>query len=145
MKDIADCIMHSGLHEFNYITTFFTWKNKSIWSRIDQALHNEFWQDTFAQTQVTYMTQSLSDHTSITLSFPNWKKPKHLFLFHDMWAKDGSFKDIITQTKVKETQSSSLVALQRVLYSLRKPFKQMNKHKYADIYAQQIKAREELS
>jgi len=69
------------------------------------------------------MTQSLLDHTPITLSFPNCPKQKHVFLFCDMWTKDGSFKHNVTQIMVKAIQSCSLVALQKVLYSLRKLFK----------------------
>jgi len=42
MKDFTDCIIHSGLYQFNFVGAFFTWTNKSMWPRIDRALHNEF-------------------------------------------------------------------------------------------------------
>ena len=36
-------------------------------------------------------------------------------------------------------------SLQKVLYNLRAPLRQLNRHKFADIYAQQTIARNELS
>jgi len=43
------------------------------------------------------------------------------------------------------TLKSHLRVLQQVLCSLRDPLKQLNRHKFADIYTQQAKARNELS
>ena len=45
----------------------------------------------------------------------------------------------------KTQKGSHLKNLQRVLCGLRGPLMQLNRHKYADIYAQQIKARKELT
>jgi len=41
-RDFASCINQSGLKEFKYERAFFTWTNKTVWSRIDRAFHNEF-------------------------------------------------------------------------------------------------------
>ena len=95
IKDFADCILQSGLHEFNYVGAFFTWTNKTIWSRIDRALYNDLWHDTFVFTHVNFMTQGLSNDTPITLSFPHCLEPKHSLIFCDMWTKDRKFKDLV--------------------------------------------------
>ncbi|KAJ8432338.1 hypothetical protein Cgig2_020687 [Carnegiea gigantea] len=42
-SDFAACIKQCGLQEFNYKRAFFTWTNKTVWSRIDRALHNELY------------------------------------------------------------------------------------------------------
>ncbi|KAJ8419892.1 hypothetical protein Cgig2_017702 [Carnegiea gigantea] len=57
---------------------------QTIWSRIDRALHNELWYEGFAYTHVDYMTQGLSDHTPITMSFPHFLRPRNTFQFCDM-------------------------------------------------------------
>ncbi|KAJ8419296.1 hypothetical protein Cgig2_013319 [Carnegiea gigantea] len=89
IKSFADRITQSGLQEFLYVGTFFTWTNKSIWSRIDIALYNEYWHDTFDFTHFHFLIQGLSDHSLISLSFPHCPKPKYSFLFCDMWTRDG--------------------------------------------------------
>jgi len=43
------------------------------------------------------MSQGLSDHTPIILSFPHCPKPKSSFQFCEMWTKDQSSKDIVKQ------------------------------------------------
>ncbi|KAJ8435936.1 hypothetical protein Cgig2_013283 [Carnegiea gigantea] len=61
-----------------------------------------------------------------------------------MWTKDRGFKDLVKQSPEQAQQGSRLKALKQVLSSLRHPLKQLNKNRFADIYAQQVKAREEL-
>ena len=96
-KDFATCITQNGMQEFQYEGAFLTWTNKTIWSRIDRAFHNDFWYECIAYTRVHYKPQGLPDHTPITLSFPHYPKPKSLFQFCEMWTKDKGFKDIVKQ------------------------------------------------
>ncbi|KAJ8438897.1 hypothetical protein Cgig2_007742 [Carnegiea gigantea] len=112
--------------------------NKIIWSRIDRAFYNGIWHDTFDYTH------GLSDHTPIVLDFPNCPKSKPSFMFCDMWAKDANFKNMIKEIMEYHLPVSRLKALQTVLNKLRKPLQLLNKKKFADIYNQQVKARNEL-
>ena len=41
-RDFTSCINQNGLTEFQYEGAFFTWTNKTVWSRIDRAFHNDF-------------------------------------------------------------------------------------------------------
>ena len=88
MQDFGNCINTCGLQEFNYIGAFFTWTSRTIWSRIDRALHNSLWFDTFDFTHVVYQAQGLSDHSPISLDLPTCPKPRRSFQFCDMWVKD---------------------------------------------------------
>ena len=144
MRDFGDCKTQCGLEELNYVGAFYTWTNKSIWSRIDRALHNGLWYDVFDFTQVVYQASGLSDHTRIVLDFPACPKPKKTFMFCDMWIKDARFKEIVLYHMEQRGQGYALKVLQKLLQSLRKPLKELNNHKFADIYAQQVKARSEL-
>ncbi|KAJ8444593.1 hypothetical protein Cgig2_013872 [Carnegiea gigantea] len=72
------CIQHCGRQEFSYEGAFFTLTNKTVWSRIDRALHNELWYESHDFIHVHYMSQGLSGHTPIILSFPHYPKPRKL-------------------------------------------------------------------
>jgi len=75
-RDFATCINKNGLQKFQYEGAFFTWTNKTIWSRINKVFHNELWYECFAYIHAHYMSQGLSDHTPIILSFPQGPKPR---------------------------------------------------------------------
>jgi len=126
------------------VGAFYTWTNKQIWSRIDRALHNSLWLDMFDFTHVSYQAHSLSYHTPIVLDFPVCPRPKKAFRFCDMWTKDVQFKDMVKYYRDRCVQGPALKVLQHLLSSLRKPLMELNKHKFADIYAQQLRARNDL-
>ncbi|KAJ8421214.1 hypothetical protein Cgig2_028027 [Carnegiea gigantea] len=144
MRDFGECIHQCGLQEFYYVGAFFTWTNKTVWSRIDGALHKGIWFDIFDFTHVVYQANGLSDHTPIMLDFPACPRPKKNFMFCDMWIKDAHFKEMVKSHMDRRGQGSALKVLQQLLHSLKKALRELNKHKFADIYAQQIKARTEL-
>ena len=89
--------------------------------------------------------QGLFDHTVVTLSFPHLLKLKSTFIFYDMWAKDVEFSDIVKSKMPLSQRGSHLKQLQQVLGKLKYPFQQLNKRKYNDIYAQQTKAKANLT
>jgi len=111
---------------------------------MDRALHNGIWFDMFDFTHVVYQANGLSDHTPIMLDFPACPRPKKNFMFCEMWIKDAHFKEIVKSHMDRRGQASALKVLQQLLHSLKKPNRELNKYKFADIYAQQIKARTEL-
>ncbi|KAJ8440952.1 hypothetical protein Cgig2_020494 [Carnegiea gigantea] len=111
ITDFADCLLRCRLHEFHHTGVFFTWTNKTIWSRIDMAFYNDFWHDSFDFTHVHYLTQGPSDHSPIALSFPSCPKPKSSFQFCDMWAKDETFEAIILNSMQHQQSHTYLGAL----------------------------------
>ncbi|KAJ8420081.1 hypothetical protein Cgig2_019937 [Carnegiea gigantea] len=115
-----------------------------VWSRIDRALYNELWYEVFAYTHMHCMSQGMSDHTPIVLSFPHGPKPRYTFQFCDMWTKNKGFRDMVKHSLAQIQNGSKLKALQEVLYNLKHPFKQLSQSRYADIYVQQARARNEL-
>ena len=62
-----------------------------------------------------------------------------------MWTRGGQFKEKVQNCLAQVRHDFHLVALKTVLYSLRHPLKLMSKHKYTDIYTQQVRARDALS
>ena len=43
IKPFADCISSCDMHELNFMGPYYSWTNKTIWSRIDRAFVNTLW------------------------------------------------------------------------------------------------------
>ena len=139
LKGFSECLRQSSLQEFIHHGASFSWTNKTIWSRIDRALLNTLWYDTFDFTLVTYQSQSLSDHTPSTLDFYSYPKLKKTFHFYEMWAKDAMFKELVQHNIERSMPISKLQALKNFLCSLKHSLKQLNRSKYTYIYEQQAR------
>ena len=70
-EDFADCMQACQLQEFHYDGPFFTWTNKTVWSKIGRAFHNDLWYEAFSFTHVQLLPQGLLDHTPLRLGFPS--------------------------------------------------------------------------
>ena len=95
--DFADCLTQCELQEVPLKGAFFTWTNKTIWSRIDRALVNCYWYHDLGLTQAVCISEGLSDHTPIKIKLLTTPGPKVRFKFCDMWTLDPLFSDIITE------------------------------------------------
>ncbi|KAJ8419236.1 hypothetical protein Cgig2_013533 [Carnegiea gigantea] len=126
VKSFTECIHSCGLQELPSRGSYFSWTNKTIWSRIDRAFVNTLWYSHFDFSQVLYMSHSLSDHTPPLLHLINSPKPRKAFHFCEMWTRDPSVQTIIhnmmltaspnnEQLKLAETQArehySSIISL----------------------------------
>ncbi|KAJ8421817.1 hypothetical protein Cgig2_023810 [Carnegiea gigantea] len=109
---------------------YFSWTNKITWSRIDR---------------VNYLPNRLSDHTPLHIILPSCPRPKHEFTFCDMWTKDPHYMDLV-KAKMKLLQEDSrLGQLKALLNKLKPALRKLNKDKYAYLYEQQARAREDMS
>ena len=95
IKHFVECIEACELYKMRSSGLHFSQTNNTTWSRIDWALSNTYQQGTFDFLQVTYMPQSLSDHTPLLMGFPSCHKPTSTFMFHDMQMKCLEFDDIV--------------------------------------------------
>ena len=55
-KDFTECTQQCNLHEFQYEGAFFSWTNKTVWSKIDRAFHNDLWYEAFSFTHVQLLS-----------------------------------------------------------------------------------------
>ena len=90
-REMTDFIEHGGLSEMRWNGPYYTWTNKSIWSRIDRAIVNIHWYEVFDYTHNQYLANGLSDHSPMFIHFPSSPKPKRTFLFCEMWCKHPNF------------------------------------------------------
>ncbi|KAJ8421701.1 LOW QUALITY PROTEIN: hypothetical protein Cgig2_002598 [Carnegiea gigantea] len=110
--------LNNLLHTYELWTgAYFSWTNETIWSRINRVLINAYWFGTFEFTLIHYLTNGLSDHTPMLIEYSSSPKPKSKFQFYDM----GDF-----------------------LNKLRPHLKQLNRDYFADLRAQQDKAKSNI-
>jgi len=140
IRDFADCMLNCELQEMRSMGAYYSWTNKTIWTRIDRVFHNSYWYSNFNYTHVRYMTNSLSDHTPILINVPTTLKPRPRFQFCDMWSKHPDFHTIINKAK-PPTQGSALKQLENFLFNLRPRLTQLNNNNYADLHEQKAKAK----
>ena len=95
IRDMREFMETNELEELRSIGAYYSWTNKTVYSRIDRALVNVYWSEEFGFTQVRYDNQSLSDHAPLLIQFPTSPREKKRFQFCDMWTKHQKFESII--------------------------------------------------
>ena len=123
---------------------FFSWTNKTIWSRIDRVFINILWHEVFDYTIAKYLPQGLSDHTPILVHFHTSPKPPHQFQFCDMWSSHQDFQDIVL-SGLPDSSSPDILRLTRVYLSQqRNRLRHLNHSRFNDLRRQQEIARDRL-
>ena len=145
IRPLNDCINTCEVQELRSIGPYYTWTNKSIWTRIDRAFVNALWYDLFDFCQVIYMANSLSDHTALIIDSPKCPKPPPTFHFCDMWTRDADFIHLVEAHITAAYQKKDpFICLFWYLHRTRKELQKLNKHQYADLKSQLSKARNDL-
>ncbi|KAJ8419275.1 hypothetical protein Cgig2_018750 [Carnegiea gigantea] len=67
LEDLNNLLHTCELQEIRWTGAYFSWTNKTIWSRIDRALTNAYWFETSDFTLTHYLTNGLSDHTPMLI------------------------------------------------------------------------------
>jgi len=123
---------------------YYTWTNKTIWSRIDRALINIYWYEGFDFTQNHYLTNGLLYYSPMMLHFSSIAKPRSRFQFCEMWTKHPDFNRVVDSvlSPVSSEPQNQLRTAQAHLRSLLSKF---NRDHFADLRSPQEKARKELT
>ncbi|KAJ8420904.1 hypothetical protein Cgig2_013561 [Carnegiea gigantea] len=122
---------------------YYTWTNKTIWSKIDRVFINDCWHDVFYYTIAKYLSSGLSDHAPVIIQFPDSPRPKPQFQFYEMWIKYREFHKLIDSI-IPDSSNHKMLQLNKFLSQLRPLLMHLNRHSYADLKLQQVKARAEL-
>ncbi|KAJ8419799.1 hypothetical protein Cgig2_030528 [Carnegiea gigantea] len=144
IESFGDCIIACELQELRSIGPYYTWTNKTIYTRIDRAFVNTYWFNPFAFCQVTYMKNTLSDHTALVMDIPWCPKPKTIFQFCYLGVRDPSFLPLIASIKSKLPYTDPLTKLKGFLRDTKSALQKLNKNKFANLRAQLCKARADL-
>ncbi|KAJ8421553.1 hypothetical protein Cgig2_004598 [Carnegiea gigantea] len=110
-----------------------------------QGYNQPLWYDVFDFTQATYLANGLYDCTPIIIEFLHCPRIKPKFSYYDMWSTDPSLSDIIEIYYRSRSAGNKLYQLKHLLSSLKKDLMKLNKNKFSDLHAQQVKARNDLT
>jgi len=124
-----------------YSGAYYTWSNKTVWSRIDRALISGYWHDPFDYGHVKFAANGLSDHSPIIIQFLQTSKPRHAFQYCDMWSHHSTYQGLISQALAQVKGSNCFQQMQALLGALRPLLSKLNCDKFRDLRAQQEKAR----
>ena len=96
VKDFTACLEACDLEEMRSTGPYYSWINKTIWSRTDRVFTSQYWHLTMDFTQALYLSNGLSDHTPIHIQSHNGPKPRPSFVYCNMWSTNNDFLDIVT-------------------------------------------------
>lgn len=135
IRDMRHFMDTNELEELRSMGAYYSWTNKTVYSRIDRALVNVYWHEAFSFTQVRYDNQSLSDHTNLLIKFPDSPREKTRFQFCDMWTKHQQFESIILASL--PSAPYSLKKLKLFKDRIRPRLWELNKAHFQDLREQQ--------
>jgi len=104
----AKCLEDCELQEVKSIGTFFTWTNRSTWSKIDTMVANSRWYQEIEYTHISCITEEFSDHTPLKINFPGCPKRRDHFKFCEIWCNDPKYKEIVQMQSQKRRKRNKM-------------------------------------
>lgn len=95
MKDLKECLLALEMDDIRGIGPFFTWWNSQtenpIHKKLDRALGNASWLNSFPLAQASYAPRGVSDHSHVILNtgIPLVKSRKPFQFFNHLILLDG--------------------------------------------------------
>ncbi|KAJ8431896.1 hypothetical protein Cgig2_009963 [Carnegiea gigantea] len=141
IKDFAECLEACELNEMRSTGAYYSWTNKTIWSRIDRVFVNPYWPFSADFTQATYLANGLSDHSPIMIQFHDAPKPKTSFQYCNMWSSHKDFQHIVASVAKNYELKACLHSFQNFLKHLKK----LNRDKFGYLHEQIAIHKDKLS
>ncbi|KAJ8431546.1 hypothetical protein Cgig2_009624 [Carnegiea gigantea] len=144
IQELTNFIANCEVLEMPSSGAFFTWTNKTIWSKIDRVFINSVWHNVFDYTLATVLPPGLSDHSPILTQSHGTSKPPLQFQFYDMWSSDKDFLSIVSKN-LPNINSPTIMRLVRVYFvNLRHQLGKLNRSHFNDLKGQQESSRNAL-
>ncbi|XP_062085606.1 uncharacterized protein LOC133791704 [Humulus lupulus] len=119
--------------------SYFTWTNNQeglarIFSKIDHALINEEWLDSFLHCLVVFKWEVVSDHCSCIISnIPLEAMGTKLFRFYNFWSCHLDFIQLVLNSWRAPVHATGLRAIFTRLVRLKHKLKKLNRDRFGDI------------
>ncbi|KAG2258855.1 hypothetical protein Bca52824_078149 [Brassica carinata] len=93
MRLFRECLLEADLQDLNYRGNTFSWWNKSkvlpVAKKLDRALVNDEWGNSFPTAVASFGSPGFSDHApisiSLSISSPSIKRPEFLPMIAEKW------------------------------------------------------------
>lgn len=152
--DFKHCINDCELIELPSSGLFYTWSNQQIdrpiMSKLDRALCNTFWLETFPTSFYKVTPPLSSDHSPIVVSMDLLSPPSHRFLFKNYWIATEGFAEIVRQAWETYFQGDPFYVLSNKLRMVKRSIKNTKlvniplKRQMDEIILKQVKVMKKL-
>lgn len=143
VNEFNDCISDSGLLEFAFSGSKFTWKksNQRMWQRLDRYLCNSDWLSLCYDIQAVHLNRENSDHAPLLGLFKlSSASGQGCFRFQHMWVKHKEFKQMVKENWDQQIDGSPIIRFAAKLSRLRKRLKIWNKENFGNIFSNVLDA-----
>ncbi|MQM00346.1 hypothetical protein Taro_033080 [Colocasia esculenta] len=140
LRDFNNCIDQAFLMDLKIVGKTLSWSNHSVGirriaCRLDRALVNQCWLDSFQDSYVSYGDTLHSDHAQLTIFteelIAGGPKP---FRFFTMWAQHESFHSTVQNAWSLDAQGTPLFVLSQKLRAVKEALKVWNRNVFGRIH-----------
>ncbi|CAI9094645.1 OLC1v1030420C1 [Oldenlandia corymbosa var. corymbosa] len=117
----------------------YTWYNnrvgeERVYAKLDRALVNGEWVDTFPDSLVSVQMEGISDHTPLVVQIENKIQKKATpFKFFNMWSLKDQFRVIVQRSWDQPVEGTRMFQICEKLKRLKYPLKQLNSEVFTNI------------
>ncbi|XP_074305113.1 uncharacterized protein LOC141640051 [Silene latifolia] len=120
-----------------------TWTNKQdissiVWSKLDRALANSSWLNTFPGTCASFLPASISDHSPVLVTVFEDKHVGSRFSFLNSWVEHPDYHNLVSKAWQEPVAGSTMFKLFKKLKNVKGKLKKLHKENFTHM-AQQIK------
>lgn len=149
LSDFQDCVNDAGLIDLPSNGFLFTWSNLRadypIKSKIDRAMCNSFWLDTYSSSSYKVPSPLSSDHSPLILSLNNQRQKIHRFIFQNYWVNLPNFKSEVQNAWSKYVSGDPMMVLLKKLQAVKEALKKIKiDHSPLEQQVSYLKAEQEL-
>ena len=135
LQDFVDCYSDLGLGSINTHGPLYTWTNGRVWSKLDRALCNQAWFNSFGNYACEVMEFiSISDHTPLVVTtelvVPRGNSP---FKFNNAIVDHPNFLRIVADDWKQNIHGCSMFKVCKKLKALKAPLKNLFKQEFNNI------------
>ncbi|XP_074283224.1 uncharacterized protein LOC141607772 [Silene latifolia] len=119
--------------------SFFTWNNKheqgtKVYSRIDKALINNDWLDTFSESFANFMPEGNFDHCPCLIRFDaSTDRRRAPFKYVNIWSAAAGFEEMVNTAWKGNVIGTPMFKNVVKLKALKRELKKLNKDQFSDI------------
>nr|XP_027096084.1 uncharacterized protein LOC113715980 [Coffea arabica] len=134
MEEFNEAIFSCGLADVGFDGPQFTWTNGTVWQRLDRAIANSAWMDTFDVTKVSHLVRGRSDHAPLLIKCGMHKAHSSSFRFLNVWANHSSFMDVVRDAWQVPVQAGGMLGFHQRLSSVKHKLRCWSRQSFGDIF-----------
>ena len=143
--EFSNLVNYACLQDLRYTGLFFTWSNSSTRRKLDRALVNPGWLESFPTASANFLPPGISDHSPIVVNVLAHHRKKGMpFKFYNCWASLEHFPAVVQNVWLQPSNGNFQFQLFLKLKSLKFDLKKLAKISIGNEKIRAQKAREDL-